>query len=119
MTRVQMIGDYRSAAADGVTTMLYAAESYHDVPLDVAERWEAKGVALIADGQDENTAAGGTDLDALGVPELKQLAAERGVDLTGKKKKDDIIDALNAPAVETSGLEAPETQALDAAPETK
>ena len=55
---------------------------------------EAKGTARSAEPVDLSTEEG---LNTLTVAELKELAAEREVDLTGAGKKPDIVAALLAP----------------------
>jgi hypothetical protein len=57
----------------------------------------ASGEAAAGEGDEDATTARdeASDLEALTVAELRELAAERGVDLDGLTKKADILEALS------------------------
>lgn len=60
----------------------YLAGDELDVSDAVAERWQKRGIARAP------------DLSDLTVAELKSLAEERGVDLTGASRKAEILERL-------------------------
>ena len=71
------------------------------------------GAETDADGE----AGGGGDLPALTVPELRALATEREVSLTGLRRKADIIEAIEAAKAPEPAVTAPEPAAVAPAAE--
>ena len=72
-----------------------------EVEQTVAERWERNRIAKIIASNTGQT--GGSDEGGnanLTVAALREIAEANGVDLSGLKKKDDIIEALRAAGVE-------------------
>lgn len=120
MIRVQMLTDFRSAAGDGVQVVNYAAESFHDVPADVAAVWEKKGVARLAEGEALPGEPVPDKLIAeMTIPELKKFVATNELDDVDLELRRDELREAVAKAHEAKILAAPENTALLGAPETK
>lgn len=66
--------------------------------------WEQ---ALSTVPEPEPLAQAGPDYDAMTVQELRQLAEGRGVDLSGRTRKEDIVQALRAEDVRARFAETP------------
>ncbi len=71
----------------------------------LASRLKSKGYTVAADegiggeevsGQGEAPEAGKIKLEEMTVPQLKELADKKGVDLSGARTKAEIISAINA-----------------------
>ena len=68
---------------------------------DVAAAWAKAGLVELVDVAPEEPEVAPDPLLSLTVAQLRELATERGVDLTGATRKTDIIAALEAAAAAT------------------
>ena len=64
------------------------------------------------DGEN-NDNSGATDLDKMTVPQLKAYAAEKGIDLEGASRKDDIIAKIAAAATADDNTDGEDDGAAD------
>ena len=64
------------------------------------------------DGE-KNDNSGATDLDKMTVPQLKAYAAEKGIDLEGASRKDDIIAKIAAAATADDNTDGEDDGAAD------
>lgn len=64
------------------------------------------------DGE-KNDNSGATDLDKMTVPQLKAYAAEKGIDLEGASRKDDIIAKIAAAATADDNNDGEDDGAAD------
>ena len=61
----------------------------------------------------KNDNSGATDLDKMTVPQLKAYAAEKGIDLEGASRKDDIIAKIAAAATADDNTDGEDDGAAD------
>ena len=64
------------------------------------------------DGE-KNDNSGATDLDKMTVPQLKAYAAEKGIDLEGASRKDDIVAKIVAAATADDNTDGEDDGAAD------